>query len=72
MVAENVGEDLVGCQTVPGTKKPTQLVRPESRSVIGKGLMVLPQPEMFRKEFGIPRLSEKIEICENLIIAKFG
>lgn len=34
--------------------------------------MVLPQPEMFYKEFWIPRLSEKIEICENLIVAKIG
>lgn len=51
MIAKNVGEDLVGCQTVPGMKKPTQHVRPESRSVIGKGLMVLPQLEMFHKEF---------------------
>lgn len=51
MVAKNVGEDLVGCQTVPGMKKPTQHVRPESRSVIGKGPKVLPQPEMFHKEF---------------------
>lgn len=51
MVAKNVGEDLVGCQTVPGMKKPTPHVRPESRNVIGKGPMVLPQPEMFHKEF---------------------
>lgn len=50
-VAKNVGEDLVDCQTVPGMKKPTQHVRPESRSVIGKGPTVLPQPEMFHKEF---------------------
>lgn len=51
MVAKNVGEDLVGCQTVLGMKKPTPHVRPESRNVIGKGPMVLPQPEMFLKEF---------------------
>lgn len=51
MIAKNVGEDLVDCQTVPGMKKPTQHVRPESRSGVGKGLMVLPRPEMFHKEF---------------------
>lgn len=49
--AKNVGEDSVGCQTVPGTRKPIWHVKPESRSGIGKDLMVLPQPEMFHKEF---------------------
>lgn len=49
-VAKNVGEDLVGCPTAPGMKKPTQHVRPESRNGIKKGLMILPQPEMFHKE----------------------
>lgn len=34
MVVKSVGEDLVGCQTVPGMKKPTQHVRPENRSDI--------------------------------------
>lgn len=51
MVVQSVGGGLVGCQTVPGMKKPIQHVRPENRSGIGKGLMVLPQPEIFLKEF---------------------
>lgn len=51
MVAKNVGEDLVDCQTVLAMKKPTQHVRPESRSRIGKGHVVLSQLEIVNKEF---------------------
>lgn len=47
MIAKNVEEDLVGCQTVLVMRKLTQYVRPKSRSGIGKGLIVLPQPKMF-------------------------
>lgn len=72
IVAKHVGEDLVGCPTAPGMKKPIRHVRPESRNGIKRGLMILPQPEMFHKEFRTPRLSEKIQICEHLIMAKIG
>lgn len=51
MVAKNVGEDLVGCQTALAMKKPTQHLRPESRSGIEKDHMVLSQLEIVHKEF---------------------
>lgn len=52
-VAGNVGEDLVGCQTVPVMKKYIQYVRTGSRSRIRKGLVVLPQLKMFLTDFWI-------------------
>lgn len=52
-VAGNVGEDFVGCQTAPVMKKYIQYVRAGSRSGIGKGLMGLPQLEVFDEKFWI-------------------
>lgn len=53
-------------------EKTIQHIIPKNRSEIGKHLIVLLQTEVFHKEFWIPRLSKKIQICENLIIAKIG
>lgn len=47
MAARNVGEDLVGCQTVPDMREPTPRVRPGSRKESGRELTVLPQLEKY-------------------------